>query len=75
MNTATAYDRSDNDAFWERKITEAEAAGGSIEINESEIPPVPGVGFCMPVIPAEAGKKLYIETTPAGTTLTVRPAR
>lgn len=47
-NSALVYGRDDNDAFWERKIAEAEAAGGSIEIEMSEIPPVPGVVFCMP---------------------------
>jgi hypothetical protein len=61
--TATAYGRDDNDAFWERKITEAEANGGSIGIEMSEIPPVPGVVFCMPSARVGGGKRIILEGT------------
>jgi hypothetical protein len=62
-NIATAYDRSDNDDFWRAKLAEAKEAGGSIEVDLADIPPVPGVAICLPSgeVTDESGGKWHIE--------------
>lgn len=63
--------RSASDAFWERAIAEAEAAGGSVKVDVADIPPVPGAAICLPSARAGAGKRLELDMSPGGLRLTV----
>ena len=62
-NVSVAYDRFDNDDFWRAKFAEARANGGSVEVDLADIPPVPGIVFCLPSgdLCDEFGGKLHIE--------------
>jgi hypothetical protein len=66
---------SASDAWWEERIAEAEAAGGTVEVDLAEVPQVPGMAVCLPSARAGAGKRLDLKGTAGVYRLTVRPAR
>lgn len=53
--------REANDAFWERKIAEAEAAGGAIEGDLADIPVMPGCAVCLPSARVTGAGKIGFE--------------
>jgi len=58
-----AYGRAtaELDAFWEARIAEAQAAGGSLIVRLEDIPPVPGVAIAAPSSRVGVGKAVGIE--------------
>lgn len=55
--------QDDNDAFWRRKIAEADAAGGPVNVRLGDIPKVPGASaaFVLPRQDVTRGRKVILD--------------